>query len=165
MAKFKEQFERVKRSLKKIEIQDRDSIEYDDDIWHFFQDCHHLKDWIKNDSDVPKEIKGKEGEIVENYINGNVELQICADLANRSKHLELVHKRVDAKVGRITTYAPTIIISDSSGNEVFNSGPGTSNSEYFITFSDGKTCLALEIAHKAVEAWRNFLQKNKLILH
>jgi len=164
MAKFKEQFERVKRSLKKIETQDRDSIEYDDDIWHFFQDCHHLKDWIKNDSDVPKEIKGKEGEIVENYINGNVELQICADLANRSKHLELIHKRVDAKVRRFTTYAPTIIITDPNGNELLNTGSDAQGkSEYWITNSKGTTYMALEVARKAVEAWNTFLSDNKLM--
>ena len=88
MSKYLEQFERVKRFLRRIENQDRDSTEYDDDLWAFFQNCYHLKDWLSHDSAVGGTF-GKDGKDIDDYINGNIELAICADLANRTKHLEL----------------------------------------------------------------------------
>jgi len=157
MSKFSEQFERVKRSLKRIENQDRDSTEYDDDLWHFFQDSHHLKDWIINDPSVPEVIKGeyidkdhKKGHKVENYVKGNVELRICADLANKSKHLELdKFSREDAE---ITSRNVNILLST-----------GTSTCEHIITLEDGSKHIAMDVARKAVEAWESFLSENKLI--
>lgn len=156
MSKFSEQFERVKRSLEKIENQDRDSTAYDDDLWHFFQDCHHLKDWIINDPNVPEKIKGENGDNIERFINSSEELQICADLANRSKHLELNRApRIGAKVtSRSVTIYPPTAGSDSVG---------TSTCEHTITLEDGSKRIALDVAKKAVKAWESFLSRNKLI--
>ena len=152
MSRFLEQFERVKRYLNKIEDQDRDSTEYDDDLWSFFQNCHHLKDWIKNDPDIGDEIK----KTVEKFVRGNKELRICADLANRSKHLKLARSpREDAEVTSrsVTIYAPT-----AGSNSV-----GTSTCEHTIILRDGSKCIALDVARKAVKAWESFLSENKLI--
>lgn len=150
MSKFLKQFERVKRSLKRIENQDRDSTEYDDDLWHFFQDCYHLKDWIKNDPNIPDVIKGEKGNIIEEYVEGNKELRICADLANRSKHLELNKSiREDAKI--------------TSRNVEISLSTGTSTCEHIITLEDGSKHIALNVARKAVEAWDTLLRKNQLI--
>jgi len=154
MSKFLKQFERVKRSLRKIEIenQDRDSTEYDDDLWHFFQDCHHLKDWIINDPDIPDEVKGietKVGENIEKFVSNNKELRVCADLANRSKHLELTrHSREDAKV--------------TSRNVNIDLNLGTSTCEHIITLGNGRKRIALDVAREAVEAWESFLSENNL---
>jgi len=163
MAEWKEQFERVKRSLNRIENRNEDLTPYhEDDFWHFFQDCYHLKDWIKNDSSIPKNIKGeyidknhKEGHKVEECINANTNLSMCADLANKSKHLKLKNNiRIDEKIQKrsITYHAPTVIITNSQGKEVYNSGPGKSTIEYFVQLSDGTHYKALEVAKKAVEA-------------
>lgn len=154
-----EQFERVKRYLKRIENQDRDSTEYDDDLWSFFQNCHHLKDWIINDTDIPDEVKGIETKVggnIEKFVSNNEELRICADLANRSKHLELTrNSREDAKVTNRNTriYVP-LVGSDSTG---------TSTCEHIITLRDGSKRIALDVARKAVKAWESFLSENNLI--
>jgi len=138
--------------LKRIENQDRDSTEYDDDLWSFFQNCYHLKDWIKNDPDVGDEIR----DVVEGFVDSDKELRICADLAIRSKHSELNrHIREDAKVTsrNVTIYPPTA----GSGSV------GTSTCEHTITLRDGRECIALDVARKAVEAWECFLSNNRLI--
>ena len=152
MSRFLEQFERVKRYLNKIEDQDRDSTAYDDDLWSFFQNCYHLKDWIKNDPDIGDGIK----ETVEKFVQSNKELRICADLANRSKHLELDRPpREDAKV----TSRSTTIYAPVAGSDLV----GTSTCEHIITLGDGRKCMALDVARKAVKAWESFLSENKLI--
>jgi len=92
---YKKQFEKVKRYLRKIDPQlgfHGDSIEYEDNLWSFFQNAWHLKDWIKNDASVKKSISMEVA--YKNYKS----LLVCSDLANRSKHFTLTKTiRVDAK--------------------------------------------------------------------
>jgi hypothetical protein len=144
MSILKEQLERVKRFLNRIEDQDRDSTQYDDDLWSFFQNCYHLKDWIRNDPVVPNQVK----RTVEEFVRRNDELRICADLANRSKHLKLDRPRDDAK---ITSRSVIVCVG------------GISTCEHAITLRDGSKRIALDVARKAVDAWESFLSKNGLI--
>jgi len=61
------------------------SDNYQDEVYAFFQNCFHLKDWIKNDSSVPSDIRDQ----VEGFMFGPADdrgkgrpaMQICADLA------------------------------------------------------------------------------------
>jgi hypothetical protein len=59
---YRKQYDRMIRFLKLLEDvyngvehgpeQGRDSEYYRDRVYAFFQNCYHLKDWIKNDSDI-----------------------------------------------------------------------------------------------------------------
>src|SRR5258708_1539825 len=49
MSDWREQLERVVRFLARLQNHDRPKHDYEDDLWAFFQNCWHLKDWIKND--------------------------------------------------------------------------------------------------------------------
>jgi hypothetical protein len=132
-----EQLRRVKRYLTRIENQNRDATDYDDDLWSFFQNCWHLKDWVKNDPDVSESLSETIEEIVKKYPH----IIVCADLANRTKHLRLnCPPRVDAqfKQRNVTLHV---------GN------PTTSESEHIITRGDGTRMIALAVARKAVEEW------------
>ena len=139
------QFERVQRFQNRIHNQDRDSTEYDDDLLSFFMHCHHLKDWVENDQTA--NITDQE---VEALIANNIELQICADLANRSKHLVLKKRpRQDAKIiSRSVTIDFNIVASTS---------------EHIIMLKDGSEYSALDVADKAVDIWRKFLQSKNLM--
>lgn len=46
------QYERMKRTYARLSENYVSSIDYDDTLQHFFQDCWHLKDWIKNDASL-----------------------------------------------------------------------------------------------------------------
>lgn len=141
-----EQLRRVKRYLTRIENQNRDSTDYDDDLWSFFQNCWHLKDWVKHDPDVSKSLNETIEEIVEKYPH----IMVCADLANRTKHLRLNLKpRVDAqfKQRNVTIHV---------GN------PTTSESEHIITLRDGTQMVALAVAQKAVEEWQEIFATHGL---
>ena len=50
MSQATRQFERLQRIFMRVlDDQNRKLAEYEDDAWNFFQNCWHLKDWIKND--------------------------------------------------------------------------------------------------------------------
>lgn len=70
-------------------IHDKPTEVYLDEVYAFYQNCYHLKDWIKNDTSLSSNITGG----VENYINNSRQLKLCADLCNRTKHLQLNHHR------------------------------------------------------------------------
>jgi len=138
------QWERVKRALLRIENnKNRQMDEYEDDVWNFFQNCWHLKDWIKNDP----AINSVHQESVECDVKKVDELVICADLCNRSKHLKLTCKRVDADV--------------TGRNININTGPpgeGYGEYNFIITIDDGRSFDAITVARISVEKWAGLLE-------
>jgi len=61
-----------------------------DEMWAFFVNCYHFKDWLKNDSS-----SGVSEKDIEDYVNKSPNLSLCGDLANGSKHAVLTWGRVD----------------------------------------------------------------------
>lgn len=91
---WKEQYDRTHRwfamfsSTNDGREHDRVSDHYEDERYAFFQNCHHLKDWLKNDPATAALVSD-----VEDLINGSPNLSLCADIANGSKHLTLKNPR------------------------------------------------------------------------
>jgi hypothetical protein len=48
---YRDQLDRMRRFLARILDRERvpDIAAYQDDVWSFFQNCWHLKDWVKHD--------------------------------------------------------------------------------------------------------------------
>lgn len=144
---YLEQLERVRRFFARLSNENRDAVEYDDDLWSFFQHCWHFKDWLKNDPAVPTRITGR----VEDDAKGKLAIMICADLAIRSKHAVLT--RYIRKDAEITSRDTTVFIG---GTKEF---PGTfSVSEHTITLSDGSTHRARDVAKQAIRDWEELLK-------
>ena len=61
----------------------------EDYLWAFFQNCWHIKDWIRNDPRVTNEAKERVWEAVQTTRS----LRLAADLANGSKHFSEDPKR------------------------------------------------------------------------
>lgn len=65
LRKYQEQFERMKRwyeRIKKIEQgrpHNLPSDHYHDEVYAFFMNCYHLRDWIEKDKTVEPRDKGK----------------------------------------------------------------------------------------------------------
>jgi len=140
-----EQLERVRRFLNRVRNERRDSIDYDDDLWAFFQNSWHLKDWIKNDPSISEESRTR---ILEAAV-ASEDLKVCADLANRSKHFELKNKRRDAKV-------------TSRNISVFPGANRPSESTHIITLDDGSQQVAQELAERVVDKWVEILANERL---
>lgn len=92
--KYIEQLERTERWFKRFEdLQqgtqcNQPSECLQDDVYAFFMNCYHLKDWIINDPALDH-MRPK----VEAFINDNECLKLCADLCNGCKHLRLTSSR------------------------------------------------------------------------
>jgi len=144
-----EQFERVKRwwtrfnEISKGRVHLNNTDFSNDEIYAFFLNCYHLKDWIKNDP-ATEHLK----DIVEDFIDKSNSLSICADLCNGLKHLKRDPKRVrkNAKFGPKTHKL-------SLGN-----GPRIITISYTIV-SDAGSFDAFEIASQCLVEWENFFQQ------
>ncbi len=152
--KYTEQLERVKRLLHRFErlgtgiSHEQHSANYDDDVYSFFQNCYHLKDWIKNDpycASWPS---------VETLINTNQDLQLCADLCNAQKHLTLTKSRS----GQNPQFdGGTIKLNITEGG-----GPATVEIaiSYSVITANVGTVDALDLARRCVQSWENFIVAN-----
>ncbi len=89
MTQAKMQFQRVSRSFQNVlNNQNRKLTEYEDDVWCFFQNCWHLKDWIKNDvQGVAKASRLK----IDVEVNSYPTLVMIGDLANKSEDLKVTN--------------------------------------------------------------------------
>jgi hypothetical protein len=87
MSQAAKQFERVQRIfLRVLDNKDRKLVEYEDDVWNFFQNCWHLKDWIKNDrKGVAKATRTK----IKGEVNAYPALVLIGELARKSSHLQV----------------------------------------------------------------------------
>jgi len=163
LSKHQEQFERLQRwyeRFKKIndgQVHDKSSEFYQDEVYAFFMNCYHLKDWIIEDDAVvlaSKDDKGKKKRIVENYINSVDDLKLCADICNSLKHLCLDKNRKprsgeDPKFDR------------KSAKLNIGVGPIKIEMKYIIDTLSGPRD-AFDIATKCIEAWGKFYSDNKL---
>ena len=146
-----DQYDRMLRWYKKFEEIDRGKIDdspnyfsYHDEVYAFFQNCHHLKDWTINDAKVslPKNV-------VEQFINRNEYLKICADICNGTKHLKLDKSR--SKISpKIEPSSTTIRVSEKGQIHKI---------KYTIETTSG-IYDAFKIATECVEKWKEFIEEH-----
>lgn len=143
---YLEQLDRVRRWYNRFKnindgiVHNQPSEYYQDEVYAFFLNCYHLKDWIKNDSAAASVAVR-----VEQYINNTAELSLCADICNGLKHLKLRKN----KSGE----------SPKFGSRKFelNIGPGSTTIavKYSVDTSSGPID-AFDLATRCMEAWEKF---------
>ena len=145
---YREQLDRTTRALARLReiylgrVHDRTSDEYRDCVLWFFQNCHHLKDWLANDPSGRFASKDVEG-----YINDNTDLQLCADLCNGSKHLTIDRNR-SAENPRLGGQSATI---DVAAQRISIS---------FAVETDGGARDALDLAERCTQLWVDFITRS-----
>jgi hypothetical protein len=121
------------------------SVAYYDDLQHFFQDCWHLKDWIKNDSSAGI------GANIESEVDAHKALRIVADLANGSKHL--ARNRPGREGADVTSTNVTVHLVQAKPIDV----------ECIVTLADGSTLSVKDLVRDAFASWQAILHKIGLI--
>jgi hypothetical protein len=158
-----DQHERVLRFYSRITRENKTEPDYLDDLWSFFQNCWHLKDWIKNDPNIlatmaecpsckknQKILVGRT-KCLECEVNDCKYLPICADLANGSKHLRLNTPRTDARmIGKIE-----VRIADSICTDTPN---GSTTYTYFVFSNNMPSMMALDLAGNSIQEWNTLLK-------
>ena len=148
-----EQLERAKRFLNRIRqlyagegTPYEENKNHDDDVISFFIHCYHVKDWIINSNKIG--ISRKE---VENYINDNEALRICADLCNGEKHFKLQRNSRTGKQPHLASrnYS-NLFFTPESGQRPRIKG------SYKILSKDSFYD-ALKLAETCVELWDAFI--------
>jgi hypothetical protein len=148
-----EQYDRMKRGYDRFAALDHGrphdipSDNYLDEIYAFFMNCYHLKDWIKHDSAIPSAVQ----RAVEPHINSSRPLKLCADICNSLKHLKLTSSRSGEH--------------PAFGKKQFGLDLGTRptaiNIKYEIDTTSG-TMGAFTLATECVDAWDTVLAVNGL---
>jgi len=86
---YRSQLDRTRRFLDRVQSVDpRRDVDYQDDVWAFFQNCWHIKDWLKHDYRVPKRTR----DLVIAAAHASRVLQVCRDMANGTKHRKLTRR-------------------------------------------------------------------------
>ena len=151
-ARYIEQLERTKRYFSRFSginsgvSHSMASPNYDDDVYAFFQNCYHIKDWIKNDP-CCSQWRGD----VEEFINANDNLRICADLCNGLKHLKLTGPRSTEN----PQFAGNHISLSIQEGFSQPSGVGISITYRIATASGDMD--AFDLASRCVRAWEDYI--------
>jgi hypothetical protein len=118
----------------------------EDDALAFFQNCHHLKDWLRHDP-----ASGVTKADVHAYIGAHAELELCRDLCNGTKHL--LHGNADFG-------AKNLLLSLDEGE---GAGGATIRVRFVVETVTGAETGAYELATRCVELWNDFLRIRGLL--
>ena len=86
---YRHQLDRARRFLDRLDRpasldgDGMNDVEFQDMVWAFFQNCWHVKDWVKNDPLVDQVVK----DAVIKRAHESVVLRVCRELCNGTKHL------------------------------------------------------------------------------
>lgn len=156
MARYREQYERMKRWYSRFAQTDAGrrhdaacSDFYADEVYAFFLNCYHLKDWIKSDSSVPPLVQ----EAVEQHVNSSRPLRLCADICNSLKHLRVLRPPRSGEDPRFRGKHFRVNITTGASVSI--------SAKYVIDTSNG-TEDAFQLADACVRDWETFLRSNKL---
>ena len=129
--------------LKKALIKQQNS-ELNDSIMNLYTSGYQIKDWLK--------VEGYDG--VEEYINFNIELKVCADLCNGAKHKILrTFRSKEDPVKNI--YSSEITIDNSSYTS--DSMMRIDSDTFYIELESSKKYEILYFANRIVELWTKFI--------
>lgn len=78
--------ERMQKACSSVPYRRDASDYYADDVYSFFMHCCHIRDWLTALGLAP-------AASINQFVTDNLELSICADLCNGTKHFRLNRKR------------------------------------------------------------------------
>lgn len=126
-----------------------------DDVFAFFLNCFHLKDWILKYTDIPKDE-------VKQYMKDNPSLALCADIANGIKHARPDIEDIQ-KHRPHSGYRPEIESAVSMDEESLAAAkrgkPYQVGFLLVIHHKDDNKIDAFDVATECVCLWRKFLEK------
>ena len=146
-----EQFARVARwydRLKKVnrgKRHDSDTDLYEDDLYAFFMNCYHLKDWIKSDLNLKAAGRGRD---VEDAVKSHVYMQVCEGICSGEKHFGMPRNKAKPK--------PRV----QSAHIKIDVTQGMIAIDYNIDTGGPLGAMqAFDLATKCMEFWKDYIDK------
>jgi len=149
---WKDQYDRVLRWHKRISdinqgiLHNQDSRYYDDEIYSFFINCYHLRDWMLKDKTLT--ITKKDAKLKE-FIDNSNQMKICHDICIGLKHLEITSPKIDKKT--------------QFGSRHYNLTLGGNKPVLSVKYCircKGQTFDAFSLATECIKEWNNFIINN-----
>lgn len=103
-------------------------------VFTFFQNCYLLREWVAISRDVPTEE-------LDDFMKKNIEMRVCRDIANGTKHFHLTRPSLDAEFSIGREYMP-----DNDGNPGHN---------WFVIA--GEKYDLFDLANQCMNLWEQFL--------
>jgi hypothetical protein len=145
-AGYRHQLDRVRRFLDHVEGPQANDVEFQDMMWAFFQNCWHLKDWVKND---PLASEANKASVIRKAHDSEL-LKICRDLCNATKHLG-PHQSPSAGTGAAHHHIDITIT------------PGESSTmDCMVEDGHGNLISGKQLARDCVAAWERILRSEQL---
>jgi hypothetical protein len=116
-----------------------------DCIYSFFQNCYHLRDWLEHSRVVSQKQ-------LADFFRSHIEMQVCRDICNGTKHFNLTRPSVDAHFSIGREYIPA-------------NWPGSMphfNGTWFIIAGSDKYDI-FDLTHKCMAHWNTFLNDHGLL--
>ena len=152
---WREQYDRMKRWLARLAEGESVDERRVDDFYAFFTCCFHLKDWLKADATLEPAV-GADAEGLFHPSRGLRWLQVCADLANGSKHL-VINRNV--RVDPATRLEKLSAAFDPGGFD-----PNAFQTrDTLVVYADGGAWDALGLADQCAMLWDTFLRNWDLL--
>lgn len=165
MDAWREQWDRVGRWFKRFEtltngrvLDVTDSNFCRDDVYAFFQNCYHLKDWLKSDHAVKSQVSD-----VETWIKNSTFVPLCHDLCNGSKHLVPTHPRRKADLGNQQVFVNLSAHLGPANSTPPSKSPDTISAQYEIKSGGSVVGDAFAIAKNCVDEWTAYLTGKGLL--
>jgi hypothetical protein len=120
-----------------------------DDMYAFFLNCHHFKDWIKNDPACSAWTPG-----AEQLVTQSGDLSLCADLCNSLKHLRLDRPRSTQNPAFAQVPVHVIVCTAFTESESVHH-----QSTAIISTASGLVD-GFDLAARCVKVWESYIQAN-----
>ena len=149
-AGYRAQLDRARRFLDRVQSHEgRRDIDYQDDVWAFFQNCWHIKDWLESDYRVREPIRKH---AVRTAHKSRL-LQVCRDMANGTKHRKLTKRGKPIRARAVHLWTNTTIVPG-----------GRTTIDCMIKFPRRKVRFrsAREVAAECLQEWVRILQEHGL---
>ncbi len=148
---YRAQLDRARRFLDRVQSSEpRRDIDYQDDVWAFFQNCWHIKDWLSYDYRVPDSVRRS---AVAEAHSSRV-LQVCRDMANGTKHQKLKKRGKIARARAVHLWTNTTIVP----------GGGPTTIDCLLKFPRRKVKFrsARDVAVECMQEWLRILESRGL---
>lgn len=169
------QYKRIERAHDRI-VADFESTTFSkssqerlDDIYDFFFNCYHLREWVQKDDKVDQSIKDNLPTFERH--DSPVQFQICRDLCNKSKHAVLEQKPNDPNT-KIVPYGGAVFKVSIKDIEEAQKRKETLHlkeednifmGNYLVSFKGGQYDLK-EVVQACMYVWKKFFEDNDLLL-